>query len=929
MLLSAVFLASLSSVAAQLVIQPQHRNNTNEVSRTIPIDVGHLFNNRGFGKSGGDANFDGAGQGQTIDVPKGRYLRVSMLAAAEDGLAEGSINATYEDGSLTPAQVLVPSWWSWPYPFGGDLVMPYHFANQSVDYNRSNIFQTTNWLDPTKELTSLTLPIPKGAGSGVGGGEIETKLHIFAISLLPVTEAALEDGLPQLEVQYARTTQKWIEGTDKTQIVEVIVNNVGATWLLSNQTVTVSVDSPGLKTVSPVVLKRLRPGDQVIVEVGVVNNGGVAEGSKGPATIVLQAEDGRLRANIRLRLRPRSPPEWFNNGKFGIFIHWGVFAVPGWGDVGPQESYAEWYWWYLSDAGKDNFRQHHLDTYGPDVVYDDFIVNFTAEHFSSRDWVDLFADSGAQYFVQTSKHHDGYAIFDVPANISGRTSVALTPHRDILAELFAAAREYQPHLHPAAYFSLPEWFHPDYEPLGFGSWPGGNATNPFTNASLSYTGYVPLGDGVGSKGNFVADLIVPEMNTLGTDPRYEVEIMWCDIGGPNATAEFAARWYNHAAAAGRQVSMNARCGLPGDFDTPEYASYSAAQRRKWESSAGMDPFSYGYNRATPDAAYMNASTIVTTLLDIVSKNGNFLLDIGPTETGEIVEVEKRNLREAGAWIKDHAEAVFNTTYWGVTPQYVDAAANTDVRFTMTMDAFYLSVLNQTTDGSVEIRDTPIPWIETDKVTIVGGQMAGQIVNVESLGESGVRLNITQEMWEADKWAWSLVHQAHIANARCDIIEVFDNAAIIYGCGIHDGQSSRKSVGIVTRTNRWSFLLYHSKCVITDPVQHSFDHGVPCGNSLRSIDDQHIRYPPVGVDIAMSGSDFDCRGMLLDIVMAESTSRLAGANDTGVETEPLQILHGSSECLDDLGLARHAPYDAVGRPAFVPEDPRVQLAGGHV
>ena len=77
----------------------------------------------------------------------------------------------------------------------------------------------------------------------------------------------------------------------------------------------------------------------------------------------------------------------------------------------------------------------------------------------------------------------------------------------------------------------------------------------------------------------------------------------------------------------------------------------------------MDPFSYGYNRATPDNAYMNASTIVTSLLDIVSKNGNFLLDVGPQANGTIIEVEQNNLRLAGVWIKDHAEAIFNTTYW--------------------------------------------------------------------------------------------------------------------------------------------------------------------------------------------------------------------------------------------------------------------------
>lgn len=699
--------------------------------------------------------------GQTVAVPPGRYVRVSMLAAAEAGLAEGSVHAAYADGGTTPAQVLVPSWWSWPYPFGGDLVMPYHFANQSADYNRSNVFQTTNWLDPARELTSLTLPVPKGTGSGVGGGEIETKLHVFAISLLPAAaESGREDGRPQLEVQYARTTQKWLEGTNKTQIVEVVVNNAGLTWLLSNQTVTVSVDSPGLATVQPTVIKRLRPGDQVIAEVGVVNKDGVSAGSKGLATVVLQTEDGGPIASHTMEatygiadyeptyesVYGHEAPAWFSKAKFGIFIHWGVYSVPGWGDVGPREAYAEWYWWFLSDPSKANFRQHHLDAYGPAVVYDDFIARFSAARFAPRDWVDLFAASGAQYFVPTAKHHDGYALFDVPAHVTTRTAVALPPHRDLLGELFAAARARQPRLRRGAYFSLPEWFHPDYAPLGFGSWPGGNATNPFTNASLPYTGHVPLGD-------FVADLVVPEMDLLAADPRYEVDLLWCDIGGPNATADVAARWYNRAAAAGRQVAMNARCGLPGDFDTPEYAAYPAAQRRKWESNAGLDPFSYGYNRATPAAAYMRARAVVTTLLDVVSKNGNLLLDVGPTAAGEIVGVERRNLRAAGAWIRDHGEAIFNTTYWGVTPQYVDAATKTDVRFTMTMDAFYISVLNRTADGSVEIRDTPIPWIEGDQVTVVGGQMAGQPVGVGSLGENRIRLDITEGMWQADKWAW--------------------------------------------------------------------------------------------------------------------------------------------------------------------------------
>ena len=384
---------------------------------------------------------------------------------------------------------------------------------------------------------------------------------------------------------------------------------------------------------------------------------------------------------------------------------------------------------------KDQTYQYHLRTYGEDVVYDDFIANFSASAYRPKEWVDLFADAGVQYFVSVSKHHDGYALFDLPPTVSKRTSVALPPHRNLLQELFDAAKQYQPHLHRATYFSLPEWFHPDYRKYGFGSWPGGNATNPYTNDTLPYTGYVPVD-------NYIEDVIVPEMDTLAD---MGTEIMWCDIGGPNMTASWAAKWFNANAAKGRQVVMNARCGLPGDFDTPEYASYGAVQRRKWESSAGMDPYSYGYNRATPESKYMNASTIVKTLVDIVSKNGNFLLDIGPMENGIIVDVELRNLRRAGTWIHSHGEAIFNTSYW-----YVQAEEG-NLRFTRTMEAFYILVLERPGSGVVEIR-APVPWMEGDKVTVLGGEMNGWVVRSERFRE-GVRLRVPMKVWEADEFCW--------------------------------------------------------------------------------------------------------------------------------------------------------------------------------
>jgi len=238
-------------------------------------------------------------------------------------------------------------------------------------------------------------------------------------------------------------------------------------------------------------------------------------------------------------------------------------------------------------------------------------------------------------------------------------------------------------------------------------------------------------------------VILPEMLTLS---NMGTEIMWCDIGGPNLTAEFAAEFFNSNAQQGRQVLMDNRCGLPGDFDTPEYARYDAVQRRKWESNLGLDPFSYGYNRATPDAAYLTPQGIVTSLMDIISKNGNFLLDVGPTANGTIVAVEQANLRAAGAWIKDHARAIYNTTYWFVTPQEGEA-----VRFTQNPDAFYITTLYP--PNATLLLHFPVPYVPGDRVTVVGGNMSGTVVPSTLLANGSLQLTISEEVRDADRYIW--------------------------------------------------------------------------------------------------------------------------------------------------------------------------------
>ncbi|CAG8941715.1 unnamed protein product [Penicillium salamii] len=706
-------------------------------------------------------------QGQEVQVPRQRYFSYQMLAASESGMASASIKANYADGSSSEGALLVPTFWSWPYPAGGDLVFSSFLTENSTNYNKSNIFQTVNWLDSTKELVSFTWPNSStGSSTEPGGAALDTKLHIFALSLLPA-EPMSES--PSLEIQYARSTQKWLEGPEKVQIIEAVINNKGSSFMDTGHQVTVEVQSAGIETKSQAIIKRLGPGDQAIVEIGVQNRDGIELGKTGPATVVIKGvgvNSTPYTFNATYGIVPfeatyesiysHESPNWYNDAKFGIFIHWGVYSVPGWGNKGSKENYAEWYWWTLNSGplDKTNTYGYHIDEYGAEFVYDDFIDDFSASAWDPKEWVDLFADAGANYFVLTSKHHDGYALFDLPANVSTRTSVALSPHRNIVQELFDASKKYQPHLHRSVYYSLPEWFHPDYKQYGFGQWPGGirihghlfeinitnrnpgNATNPFTNETLPYTGYVPLKD-------YIEEKILPEMNILA---EMGTEIMWCDIGGKNKTTDFASAWYNKAAQENRQVVMNARCGLPGDFDTPEYAKYSGVQRRKWETSQGMDPYSYGFNRATPAASYMNASSIVTGLIDIVSKNGNFLLDIGPMANGTIVDVEKRYLREAGAWIKDHAEAIFNTTYWFVTPEEGDF-----VRFTKSQDAFYIHCLAKPNDTIA--LSSPIPWMEKDQVRVVGGKMNGAVVPSQMTENGTVILSLGDEIVQADRFAW--------------------------------------------------------------------------------------------------------------------------------------------------------------------------------
>lgn len=317
-----VLLFSLPLAQTQVLLNPKYVDSgSSSGNPSIPLDISSLYNNRGFAMKPNDSNFDGNGGGypgdslppsnfvynginftfpqynpagndnvlalgQTIQVPQGRYFSVQMLASCENGLASGFINATYSDNTTSSSPVLVPAWYNWPYPAGGDIILPYYFTNTTANFNRSMFYQTVNWIDSTKELVSLTLPnVTAGSNSGPGGAAIKTRLHLFSVSVFPATGDSID-----LEVQYARSTQSWFPGTNKTQIVEVTVNNVGSEWVLTNNSVKITVSSPGFETVTPGYISRLRPGDQAKVQVGVKNSAGTDLGTYGNATVLVSGK---------------------------------------------------------------------------------------------------------------------------------------------------------------------------------------------------------------------------------------------------------------------------------------------------------------------------------------------------------------------------------------------------------------------------------------------------------------------------------------------------------------------------------------------------------------------------------------------------------------------------------------------------------------
>jgi len=360
-------------------------------------------------------------------------------------------------------------------------------------------------------------------------------------------------------------------------------------------------------------------------------------------------------------LDTRLTPDWYRDAKFGIFIHWGLYSVPAWS---PRGTYAEWYWHALdgkNQKGEKKLMRHkavnafHKRVYGEDFEYSDFRPQFTCEMFEPEQWAAIFKRSGAKYVVLTSKHHDGYCLF--PNKEASKSfgmawnSVDSGPRRDLVRELTDAVRA--DGLKMGLYYSIWDWFNP--------YWPEEQ------QMAKDY------GDGLKK---YVREVMYPQFKQIVTD--YQPSLIFSDGDWWMDDDKWETRpllaWLFNNAPNEDDVVINDRWGKVrgqhGGYYTTEYGSGFEDPSVLWEENRGIGK-SFGYNREETLDDYNSAKLLIFMLVDIVSRGGNFLLDVGPTADGRIPVIMEDRLAQIGRWLDVNGEAIFGTRRWVMDAQWSD------------------------------------------------------------------------------------------------------------------------------------------------------------------------------------------------------------------------------------------------------------------
>jgi alpha-L-fucosidase len=388
------------------------------------------------------------------------------------------------------------------------------------------------------------------------------------------------------------------------------------------------------------------------------------------------ADQGPYRADWETMMGKYQQPQWYKDAKFGIFIHWGVYSVPA--------AENEWYprnMYYPKEGAYKNYRDHFANG-DESKGYKDLIPLFKAEKFDANQWAELFKQSGAQYVIPVAEHHDGFAMYD--SALSDWTVVKMGPKRDTLGELSKAIRAQGLHFGLSYHRAEHDWF-----------LDGGRAIRSDVNDPKYASLYGPAHHRIdGGDSDFMQQdftYISPEFardwlaRASELVQKYHPEVFYFDwwAGQPGYRREmttFAAFYYNFAAANNFGAAIDIKIDdLPWKAGTRDFerGAQDKIQPAHWQTDTSISNASWGY---VEHDTYKTSEQIIHQLVDIVSKNGNLLLNIGPRADGTIPDEARERLQAIGAWLKVNGDAIYSTTPWitfGEGPTQIKAGTFTD------------------------------------------------------------------------------------------------------------------------------------------------------------------------------------------------------------------------------------------------------------
>ncbi len=357
-------------------------------------------------------------------------------------------------------------------------------------------------------------------------------------------------------------------------------------------------------------------------------------------------------------------PKWFQDAKFGIFIHWGPYSVPAFkSEWYPRLMYMDEKVWNanfeIQSEEPSSVYEHHVKTYGHPgkFGYKDFIPKFKGEQFDAKEWVDLFIEAGAKYVVPVAEHHDAFAMYQ--SNITRWNAAEMGPKRDILGELFDAARKRGLKAGASSHLAF--------------NWAYFNRKPEFDNWNTEYDDLYGINrektDEMSEKWREIW-----WSRTKDIIDSYQPDIMWFDFYLDKEAfkpehPKLAAYYYNKGLEWGKEVVLQSK-NFGGFESYPpgtnvldlERGKMSDIQSKTWQTDTSVGENSWGYVKnwisKTPDR-------LIDDLVDIVSKNGCLLLNVGPKSDGTIPEDQQEVLLEIGKWLKVNGEAIYKSSPWKI------------------------------------------------------------------------------------------------------------------------------------------------------------------------------------------------------------------------------------------------------------------------